>query len=69
MKAQTSAFTTRDGTRIAYTLHGDPAAKARVAMIHSLAMCADYWRLVAERLVAQGFCAVALDCRGHGGSD
>ena len=69
MTAQTSSFTTRDGTRIAYRLHGDPAAKARVAMIHSLAMNGDYWRLVAQRLVSQGVCAVAIDCRGHGASD
>ena len=69
MTAQTSAFTTRDGTRIAYTIHGDPSAKARVAMIHSLAMDGAYWRLVAERLAGQGVCALALDCRGHGASD
>ena len=69
MTAQTSAFTTRDGTRIAYTLHGDPGAKARVAMIHSLAMNGAYWRRVAERLTAQGVCALAIDCRGHGESD
>ena len=62
MTAETSSFTTRDGTRIAYRLHGDPAARARVAMIHSLAMNGDYWRLVAQRLGSQGVCAVAIDC-------
>ena len=69
MTAKTSTFTTRDGIRITYEIHGDPASTKRVAMIHSLAMDHAYWRPVAARLVAQGACAVALDCRGHGASD
>ena len=69
MAAKTASFTTRDGIRIAYEIHGDPASKNRVAMVHSLAMDHAYWRPVADRVVARGACAVALDCRGHGSSD
>ena len=68
MAAETASFTTRDGTRIVYEIHGDRASSKRVAMVHSLAMDHAYWRPVAERLVAEGACAVALDCRGHGAS-
>ena len=64
-----SSFETRDHVRIVYELHGNPASPDRVALIHSLAMDHTYWRPVAERLVAAGCCVVALDCRGHGGSD
>ncbi len=64
-----SSFETRDHAKIVYELHGDPASKDRVALIHSLAMDHNYWRPVAERLVKAGVCAVALDCRGHGASD
>ena len=66
--ATISSFQTRDNVKIVYELHGDPAAKDRVVLIHSLAMDHAYWRPVAERLVKAGACAVALDCRGHGGS-
>lgn len=66
--SRTSSIETRDHTKIVYELHGDPASNDRVALIHSLAMDHNYWRPVAERLVKAGACAVALDCRGHGGS-
>ena len=64
-----SSFTTRDGVRIAYETHGDTKSERRALLIHSLAMDHAYWRPVAERLAEQGACCVALDCRGHGGSD
>jgi 3-oxoadipate enol-lactonase len=69
MSASVRSFTTRDKTRITYALHGDPGATKRALLIHSLAMDHNYWAPVAKLLVAQGFCAVALDCRGHGASD
>ena len=60
--------TTRDGTKIGYSLLGDPAAPKRVALIHSLAMDREFWRPAGEKLT--GDCAVLIyDCRGHGLSD
>ncbi len=69
MTATTSSFKTRDGQKIVYEMHGDPASPQRVLMVHSLAMDHAYWRPVGQRLAAQGVCAVALSCRGHGDSD
>lgn len=59
---------TRDGIRVAYTLHGDPAAPRRAALVHSVAMDRRFWQPVAERL-AHDTAVVTLDCRGHGASD
>jgi 3-oxoadipate enol-lactonase len=59
---------TRDGTRLAYTLYEHPAPRARIALIHSLAMDRSFWRPVAERLAANATVLVH-DCRGHGRSD
>lgn len=58
---------TRDGTRIAYTLHGDKNAKARAVLVHSVAMDREFWRPVAERLAAKA-AVLTYDCRGHGAS-
>lgn len=69
MSMSVQSFTTRDKTRITYAVHGNPGAAKRAVLIHSLAMDHNYWTPVAKLLVAQGFCAVALDCRGHGDSD
>ena len=69
MTATTSSFKTRDGQKIVYEMHGDPASPQRVLMVHSLAMDHAYWRPVGQRLAAQGVCAVAISCRGHGDSD
>ncbi len=66
--ARIASFETRDHTQIAFALHGDPAAKMRVLLLHSLAMDHSYWEPVAERLVKGGACAVAPDLRGHGAS-
>ena len=59
---------TRDGTRIAYTLHGDSNAKHRAVLVHSVAMDREFWRPVAERLMGKA-AVVTYDCRGHGASD
>jgi 3-oxoadipate enol-lactonase len=59
---------TRDGTRIAYTLHGDKNAKNRAVLVHSVAMDREFWHPVAERL-APKTAVLTYDCRGHGGSD
>ena len=68
MTTKVSSFAARDGNTITYALHGDPSSAKRVLLIHSLAMDHNYWTPVAERLVAAGVCAVAVDCRGHGTS-
>ena len=59
---------TRDGTRIAYTLHGDKNAKNRAVLVHSIAMDGEFWRPVAERLAPKA-AVLTYDCRGHGASD
>jgi 3-oxoadipate enol-lactonase len=59
---------TRDGTRLAYTLYDHPAAGRHVALVHSLAMDRSFWRPVAERLAANAGVLIH-DCRGHGRSD
>jgi len=62
-----STCQTRDGTRLAYEIHGRDSSR-RVALIHSLAMDRRFWRPVAERL-AETACVLLYDCRGHGASD
>jgi 3-oxoadipate enol-lactonase len=59
---------TRDGTRLAYTIHGDKTAKNRAVLVHSVAMDREFWRPVAERL-APNATVLTYDCRGHGASD
>lgn len=68
MSESTSHFTTRDGTKIVYKLHGNPSAQKRVALIHSLAMDHSYWTSVAKLLIS-GAAVLTYDCRGHGQSD
>lgn len=63
---RTDFATTRDGTRIGYTLRDRKNAGRRVALVHSLAMDRDFWQPVAERLKAS---VLTYDCRGHGVSD
>ncbi|MDB5841681.1 MAG: putative lactone hydrolase [Herminiimonas sp.] len=63
----TDSATTRDGTRLAYTLRSGGAARARLVLVHSLAMTGAFWTPVAERL-AQDFDILTYDCRGHGES-
>jgi 3-oxoadipate enol-lactonase len=62
-----STAQTKDGTRIAYTLHGDEDAQHKVALVHSVAMDREFWRPVAERL-ADKAAVLTYDCRGHGES-
>ena len=56
----------RDGTRLAYALHGRVANG--IVLIHSLAMDRAFWQPVAERL-AKHVPVLIYDCRGHGTSD
>ena len=58
--------TARDGTRLAYALHGQ--GTNGVVLIHSLAMDRGFWQPVAERLAGHAPVLV-YDCRGHGESD
>ena len=61
-------FTTRDGTRLAFTRHGGAAGSARIVLVHPLAADREFWAPVAARL-AERAAVVAIDCRGHGLSD
>lgn len=63
--AQTTAA---DGCRITYRIWGNPNSKARIALVHSLAMDGAFW---GETVSALGpdFEVLAIDCRGHGQSD
>jgi 3-oxoadipate enol-lactonase len=63
-----SIATTRDGVRIAYTVHGNAASDPRLVLIHSLAMDQSFWNGVLQRL-GQGVNVLTFDCRGHGQSD
>ena len=58
----------RDGTHIAYSLHGDPDASRFAVLAHSLAMDRGFWAPVASRLAA-GSAVLTYDCRGHGASE
>ena len=64
--APSDVAVTRDGTRLAYALHGD--GKNGIALIHSLAMDRRFWQPVVERL-ATAVPVLTFDCRGHGQSD
>lgn len=58
----------RDGTKIAYTLHGDGRAPVRIALVHSLAMDRHFWDPVVKALTDKAS-VLTYDCRGHGESD
>jgi 3-oxoadipate enol-lactonase len=61
-------ITVRDGTRIAYRLHGRRDSSNRILLLHSLAMDGNFWQRVAD-LLADDAAILAIDCRGHGQSD
>ncbi|MGA7781184.1 MAG: alpha/beta hydrolase [Paraburkholderia sp.] len=65
---ESAYVTVRDGTRIAYSLHGVGGSQPRVVLLHSLAMDRDFWRPVVEQLTPQAS-VLTIDCRGHGASD
>ncbi|BDC43897.1 alpha/beta fold hydrolase [Paraburkholderia terrae] len=58
----------RDGTRIAYSVHGAVESGQRVLLVHSLGMDHDFWRPVVASL-AQRALVMTVDARGHGASD
>lgn len=57
----------RDGIELAYALRGAPQPRARIALVHSLAMDRHFWEPVAAHLPAD-VAVLLYDCRGHGGS-
>jgi 3-oxoadipate enol-lactonase len=61
-------MTTRDGTRLAYALQGQPDRGGGIALVHSLAMDRGFWQPVAGKLAA-AMPVLTYDCRGHGQSD
>lgn len=69
---RTAEATVRDGIKICYRIWGeagsDKQGGKRIALVHPLAMNAEFWGSVAELLLPD-FEVLALDCRGHGQSD
>jgi 3-oxoadipate enol-lactonase len=59
---------TRDGTQLVYTLHARAGNRARIALVHSLAMNGAFWTPVVEWLPPYAD-VLTYDCRGHGESD
>ncbi|EAR51887.1 probable b-ketoadipate enol-lactone hydrolase protein [Oceanicola granulosus HTCC2516] len=66
MKSEHQA-TAPDGTALRYVIWRGGAAKHRVALVHSLAMRAEFWEATAAAL-GDDWEVLALDCRGHGAS-
>jgi len=65
--ARSGIASAADGTEIRYLAWGRPDAAHRIALVHSLAMTAEFWEGVAEEL-AEAWEVLAFDCRGHGAS-
>jgi 3-oxoadipate enol-lactonase len=59
---------TRDGTRLAYTLHDGANKERRAVLVHSIGMSRNFWRPVADRLAGDASVLI-YDCRGNGASD
>ena len=57
--------TASDGTPIRAVLHG--RGERRIALVHSLAMTAEFWEPVIAALGCD-WSVLAIDCRGHGAS-
>ena len=58
----------KDGCRIAYRKWGNPNPRARIALVHSLAMDGAFWTETIQAL-GSDFEVLAIDCRGHGQSE
>ncbi|MFY0691911.1 MAG: alpha/beta fold hydrolase [Paracoccaceae bacterium] len=67
-KTKTQAVATAaDGTSIRYVIWSAPEATKRIALVHSLAMTAEFWEGVAKAL-GDDWAVLSVDCRGHGAS-
>ncbi|MEN3367619.1 MAG: 3-oxoadipate enol-lactonase [Burkholderiales bacterium] len=66
--ATLSRASAKDGTAIAYTVHGKDSGLPRLALVHSLAMTGAFWNRVVARLAGHAE-ILTIDCRGHGASD
>ena len=58
----------KDGTSIRYVIWSSDTATKKAALVHSLAMSADFWESTALAL-SNDWEVLAIDCRGHGASD
>jgi len=67
MKVSQGFARVRDGTRIGYSVNGDPGASCAAVLVHSLAMDRHFWDAIAARLAAEA-AVLTYDCRGHGAS-
>lgn len=64
-----STFRTSDGCEISFTLQPSKSQNApRIVLVHSLALGAQIWDGVVERLAPRAD-ILTYDCRGHGRSD
>jgi len=61
-------FRADDGIKLAATRFGK-ANNQSVLLLHGAGQTRHSWRRAGETLAAAGWCAVALDARGHGDSD
>lgn len=57
----------RDGTAIAYAIHGQIDSARRAVLVHSLAMNGDFWHSLIPHLDQAAI--MVFHCRGHGRSD
>lgn len=58
----------RDGSSIRYVIWSNGTATKKAALVHSLAMTAEFWESTAQAL-GPDWDVLAIDCRGHGASD
>jgi 3-oxoadipate enol-lactonase len=63
-----SKIEVRDGTQLAYEMHGRARQAPPLVLIHSLAMDHTFWNALVPAL-SEATAVLTYDCRGHGQSD
>jgi alpha-beta hydrolase superfamily lysophospholipase len=66
---QNVSLKSEDGVTLAGSLHLPARPGPAVILLHMQTRSRDDWQAVATRLAEAGFVALAIDLRGHGGSD
>ncbi|MGH9390155.1 MAG: alpha/beta hydrolase, partial [Vicinamibacteria bacterium] len=67
--AETRTFTSEDGVELHASLFTEGGERApSVVLLHGLGGDRSGWKFMANSLEANGFCALAIDFRGHGES-
>lgn len=62
------SFRRSDGGQLSVDRRGDPSAPI-ILLLHGAGQTRHSWARAATRLADEGFCALAVDLRGHGESD